>query len=73
MPEQPESRKPNQTNLGVVSRPGPTSAWEMVLGGVTVRKYLRKLRCFISGHRSVHISCNILQCARCHAVTDQGV
>ena len=33
----------------------PASAWHMILGGVTVRKYLRNLRCFVRGHNAVHV------------------
>jgi hypothetical protein len=51
----------------------PPSPWEMILGGVTVRRQLRKIRCFVFGHQPVHVSCNVLQCTRCYAVSDQGV
>ena len=52
------------------STPLPKSGWDMILGGVTVRKYLRNLRCFFRGHNAVHVADNIYQCKDCHAVGD---
>lgn len=44
------------------------SGWEMIQGGVTVRRLLRKLRCFVRGHESVHVAYNVYQCTKCHSV-----
>ena len=48
----------------------PASGWHMILGGVTVRKYLRNLRCFVRGHNAVHVANSIYQCRDCHKVGD---
>lgn len=50
------------------SMPIPVNGWEMVRGGVELRRLLRQARCFISGHESVHVQGNIFQCMRCHKV-----
>jgi hypothetical protein len=42
--------------------------WELVKGGVTARRILRKLRCFLKGHEAIHVSCNIYQCTRCYRI-----